>query len=152
MLVKTIKVKKLGVVIAACIAAALFIFLVVYGVAHAYSDDCVTLETEEQRQSFIKEMGWETDPSYAETSAAKIPVEFGDVYEQYNEIQKQQGFNLEKYKGKEIEIYSYKITNYPSGRENVFINLMVFDGRLIGGDVSCNELDGFMQGLKKSES
>ena len=56
MLVKTIKVKKLGVVIAVCIAAALFIFLVVYGVAHAYSDDCVTLETDEQRQSFIKEM------------------------------------------------------------------------------------------------
>lgn len=44
MIVKTIKVKKLGIVIAALAAAALFIFLVVYGVAHAYSDECVSLE------------------------------------------------------------------------------------------------------------
>ncbi len=149
MIVKTIKVKKVGVVIAACIAASLFIFLVVYGVAHAYSEECITVETEDQRQSFIKEMGWEVDSSFSETSDAKIPVEFGDVYEQYNEIQKQQGFDLEKYKGKEIKIYTYKVTNYPSERDNIYMNLMVFEGRLIGGDVSCNELDGFMQGLKK---
>ena len=149
MIVKTIKVKKVGVVIAACIAASLFIFLVVYGVAHAYSEECITVETEDQRQSFIKEMGWEVDSSFNETSDAKIPVEFGDVYEQYNEIQKQQGFDLEKYKGKEIKIYTYKVTNYPSERDNIYMNLMVFEGRLIGGDVSCNELDGFMQGLKK---
>lgn len=151
MIVKTIKVKKLGVVIAALAAAALFIFLVVYGVAHAYSDECVSLDTEVLRQDFIKDLGWETDGEYTSSKVVKIPVEFGDVYEEYNEIQKEQGFNLEKYKGKDVEIYTYEVKNYPGGKENVFINLITFEGKLIGGDVSCNELDGFMQGLKKAE-
>lgn len=152
MIVKTVKVKKLGIIAAVSIAAALFIFLVLYGVVHAYSDDVVKLDTEVLRQDFIKDLGWSVDSEYDESSVIKIPTEFGDVYEQYNELQKQQGFNLEKYKGKTAEIYSYKIKNYPGDRQNVYINLLVFEGKLIGGDVSCNELDGFMQGIKAHKS
>ncbi|MCD7726974.1 MAG: DUF4830 domain-containing protein [Ruminococcus sp.] len=151
MIIKTIKVKKLGIIIAACVVSALFIFLVVYGVAKAYSDDCITLDTEELRQEFIKDLGWETDSEYTSSKVVKIPVEFDDVYEDYNEIQEQQGFNLEKYKGKEVEIYTYLVKNYPNDKENVYLSLIIFEGRLIGGDVSCNELDGFMQGLKKAD-
>ncbi|MCD7772468.1 MAG: DUF4830 domain-containing protein, partial [Ruminococcus sp.] len=125
--------------------------LVVYGVAKAYSDDCITLDTEELRQEFIKDLGWETDSEYTSSKVVKIPVEFDDVYEDYNEIQEQQGFNLKKYKGKEVEIYTYLVKNYPNDKENVYLSLIIFEGRLIGGDVSCNELDGFMQGLKKAD-
>lgn len=148
MIIKTVKVKKLWLAAAIFLAAAVFIFLVVYGVVHAYTNDEVLLDTESRRQEFIASLGWEVGETYDESSVITIPAEFDDVYSQYNELQKQQGFNLERYKGEQAEIYSYAVSNY-SDRENVCINLITFNGKLIGGDVSCNELDGFMQGLKK---
>ncbi|MCC8016625.1 MAG: DUF4830 domain-containing protein, partial [Clostridiales bacterium] len=44
-------------------------------------------------------MGWEFKTDYTEKSIT-IPQEFNDAYNDYNEIQKNQGFDLEKYKGK----------------------------------------------------
>ena len=37
--------------------------------------------------------------------------------------------------------------NYPGKPENIIANLIIFEGKLIGGDRTCTELDGFMQGL-----
>ena len=150
MIVKTFKVKKRGLIVCGGILIALLAILIVFGVVHKVSAKNYSMKTESDRQSFMREMGWKVSEEYTSCKVVSIPEDFNDTYESYNELQKDQGFNLKKYKGEMVEIYTYEVYNYPGKSENVVINLMVFEGKLIGGDVSCNEIDGFMQGLKNS--
>ncbi len=111
----------------------------------------VTLETNEQREEYLKSFGWEFNTNFTEKEV-KIPAEFNETYKKYNEIQKSQGFDLSKYKGETVTVYTYNLTNY-TGYENrdcIFANLLVYDNTLIGADVcSTSVSDGFMQALKK---
>ncbi len=78
-----------------------------------------------------------------------IPQKFDEVYEQYNEMQKQQGFNLEKQRGKRAKRYSYIILNYPDYADEVRINILISGTKVVGGDVCSTRLDGFMHGFYK---
>ena len=113
----------------------------------------VTLETNDQREEYLTSLGWEFKTNCDEKQV-QIPSEFNDVYTRYNEIQKSQGFDLEPYKGQEVTVYTYNITNY-AGYENrdcIYANLIVCNDMLIGGDVcSTSVSDGFMQALKKQQ-
>ena len=113
----------------------------------------VTLETNDQREEYLTSLGWEFKTNCDEKQV-QIPSEFNDVYTRYNEIQKSQGFDLEHYKGQEVTVYTYNITNY-AGYENrdcIYANLIVCNNMLIGGDVcSTSVADGFMQALKKQQ-
>lgn len=150
MFVKSFKVKKTSFAIL-IISAIILVFAVVLAVIVGSKSKVVyNLKTEAQRQNFFKEMGWEVSTEYDECKVVIIPEKFNDVYKNYNELQKQQGFDLEKFKGKTVEIYTYTVKNYPDHENHIVANLMVYEGELIGGDVSCVEIDGFMQGLKKS--
>ena len=154
MFIKTIKVKKPNVLCAAAAVIVICIIAVFILIACKFSKKTVyEMNSETQRQEFISEMGWETSDEYEECKLVTIPEEFNDVYNNYNELQKKQGFDLSKFKGKSVEIYVYKVKNYPGmeDKDGVNCNLIVCDGQLIGGDVCSTELDGFMQGLKKAQ-
>lgn len=152
MFIKTIKVKKPNVlfisfaVIVLCIVAVLILIGCKFAKKQVYE-----MNSETQRQEFLAEMGWEVPDEYDECKVITIPEKFNEVYSNYNKLQKEQGFDLEKFKGKTAEVYTYKVKNYPNGKdkENVVCDLIVYEGQLIGGDVCSTELDGFMQGLKK---
>ena len=128
MFIKTIKVKKPTFAVIGAVLAALALLAVII----------VTVE-----------MGWEVSDEYDECKAVTIPKEFNEVYEKYNKLQKQQGFDLEDYKGKTAEVYTYAVKNYGNKKQEVRANLIVCEGQLVGGDVCSAELDGFMQGLRK---
>lgn len=150
MFVKSFKIKKSGFAVVAAAAVIIIVAVILAVAAGADSRVVYTLKNENQRQSFLKEMGWEVSEEYTECKVVIIPDDFNDVYENYNELQKKQGFDLEKFKGKTVEIYTYEVKNYPDHKENIVANLMIYEGELIGGDVCCIEIDGFMQGLKKN--
>lgn len=155
MFVKTVKIKKPAAALVGIVAIILCIIVVIAVVLGKIGKPVVyDMKTESQRQNFMKTMGWEVSKDYIECKVITIPDEFNDVYEQYNQLQKDQGFNLEKYKGKTVEIYSYQVYNYKGHEDNncIICNLMVSDGVLIGGDVCCTELKGFIQGLKNPEA
>lgn len=105
-------------------------------------------KTEEDRQNFISALGWQTEPQPAEVLEIVIPKKFDEVYLRYNEVQKQQGTDLTKWRGKRCVRYSYNVLNYPSEEEHVRLNLLVCGGKIIGGDVSSLGLDGFIKGLR----
>ncbi|MBQ6675736.1 MAG: DUF4830 domain-containing protein [Ruminococcus sp.] len=152
MFIKTFKVKKKAGT-AVLIGAFLVLIAAVVLIAHARAGraDIYTLKTESDRQAFISQMGWEVGKEYDECKVVLIPEKWNDVYKKYNDLQKEQGFDLTDYKGKTVEIYTYSVHNYKGyeDSEDVFINLYICDGVLIGGDVCCTRLDGFMQGLKR---
>lgn len=103
--------------------------------------------TEEERLSFLSQFGWEVDEEPAEVKEVVIPTEFDDVYNQYNVIQKEQNLDLEKFKGARVKCWSYNVRNYPGYETKggvIRATLLVFDGVVIGGDISSTELSGFM--------
>lgn len=105
-----------------------------------------TVQTAEQRTNFLRAFGWDINTNPVEVREIIIPLEFSDVYIKYNGLQKQQGFDLEQYKGKKVKLWTYEIINYPE-KEGVYANMLVHEGTVIGGDICSNELDGFMHGF-----
>ena len=104
-------------------------------------------KTEQQRQQFIADLGWQVGLQPTETVEVVIPKKFDEIYMKYNELQKLQGMDLSKKRGKRCTKYSYEVLNHPDGAENVRLNLLVCGGKIVGGDVCSLEMDGFMHSL-----
>ena len=94
----------------------------------------------DQRVSFFSQFGWEVDEEPAEVKEIYIPDDFDAEYEEYNELQKKQEFDLEDYKSQTAKKWTYNVKNYP-GYENtegcVEGNIIVYNGNVIAGDISC---------------
>ena len=84
---------------------------------------------------FLKGYGYECGSGPAEVFDYTVPTEFDSVMTIYNDLQKSQGFDLEKYKGKTVKRFSFKIENYPDVAEDVFADILFSDGEIIGGDI-----------------
>ncbi len=107
----------------------------------------LTAATNEERVSFFSQFGWKVNTEPVEIKDVVIPTEFNDVYINYNNIQKEQGLDLTPYAGKTCRQWIYAVTNYPQIPE-VRATILVFDNKVIGGDLSTAALDGFMTGFK----
>lgn len=110
----------------------------------------LTVASEEDLLKFISFHGWEVDTQPAEVRDVIIPETFDEVYSNYNQIQIQQGFNLEKYAGQRVKRWTYIVRNYPETSpedDYIRINILVSDNNVIGGDVCSVKLDGFMHGF-----
>lgn len=103
--------------------------------------------TNEDRIEFLSQFGWKVDSEPIEISTVTIPEKFNDVYNSYNEIQLEQGLDLHNYEGKECRRVTYRITNYPESEQQVNANLLIYNGYVVGGDISSINLDGFMHGF-----
>lgn len=107
-----------------------------------------TVKNEKSRVAYLLQYGWEVDSPAVSESRVLIPRVFSDVFENYNRLQKQQGFDLSGYCGLEVELYTYTVLNYG---ENVVAQLYVLGGSVIGADVHSTQLDGFMMGVRTSD-
>jgi len=106
------------------------------------------LTTTEKRVEFLASLGWEVDASSETAKEIVLPETLGGVLAEYNELQKQQGYDLSQYCGEVCESYTYVLTSYPSGETGVIAQLFIYKGRVIGGDIHSAALGGFMHGLK----
>ena len=102
------------------------------------------LTTTEARVEYLASLGWEVDPASETAKEIVLPDEMGGVLAEYNELQKQQGFDLSQYCGEVCESYTYVLT---SGETGVIAQLFIYKGRVIGGDIHSASLGGFMHGL-----
>lgn len=103
-------------------------------------------DTEQTRRTYLASCGWQVGET-VETDTVRIPETFTPVYENYNALQRKQGFDLSLFAGKTVTQYRYTVTNHPAGSP-VYAHLLVLDGVLIGGDVMSPAVDGFMDPLK----
>lgn len=108
-------------------------------------------ETAEDRTAFAKSLGYCISGQNEAKKEIVIPSVFSDVYENYNALQKSAGFDLSAYKGEQATVYTYPVTNHPGG-DSVIMNIIVYKGRIIGGDICSAEFDGFMTGLAAKEN
>lgn len=146
MFVKTVKVKNLGYIAIGIVILAL---IVAGCVLLGKGNKAVSykMENEAERVAFLTGLGWDISQQYTDCKVVVIPEAFDEVYTEYNKLQKKQGFDLSGCKGKTAEIYTYEVKNYPNYPTGIVANLIIIDGVLVGGDVCCTNLDGFIQGL-----
>lgn len=104
------------------------------------------------RCSFLAQYGWEVTTVPEEVCEICIPGTFDQVYETYNDLQLSQGFDLTPYRGKTVKRYTYIVNNYPQPVKNVRANLLLYDGKIIGGDICTLALDGFMHGFSMDDA
>lgn len=132
------------------IPAALFITLLTVLVMCRRSAICG--ETYSDRADYAKTLGYSISADSETVQNIIIPAVFGSVYENYNALQKQCGFDLSLYKGEDAVQYTYIITDYTDDRgntlDNIRMNLIIVSGRIVGGDICSAALDGFMTGLQ----
>ena len=100
---------------------------------------------------FIANLGYETADDTLVCKEVTIPGEFDETYTKYNDLQKSCGFDLSKYRGKTVMLYTVDVTNHPES-ENVIAEVMVYKKKAIGGSIYTKNLDGFMYGLEKMKA
>ncbi len=77
----------------------------------------------------------------------KVPATFNDVYNNYNKIQKEQGFDLENYKGKTLKRYTYPMINIED-EGSLFVEVLTFDGIIVAADIYSTNIGGSIRTLK----
>lgn len=102
--------------------------------------------TVQEQISFLSELGYKVKefPVYADE--VNVPKAFDSAYTKYNELQKAQGLNLEKYTGKTVMRYTYELQDT---KEQAYLTLLIYKNRIIGGDVTVMGENGSVYGLEK---
>ena len=99
--------------------------------------------------NFLSQFGWTVDGGNPESASVTIPAEFDKVFAAYNEIQREQGLDLSKYKKKELTRYTFEVTNYEGYEGRVLANVLVYRGKVVGGDICSADVSGFVHGFEK---
>ena len=128
--------KSLGIILAAVIISLLLTMQI-------FSQKASEIDgsTNEIRVNYLKSLKLYVDDTQVEAKDIVIPQNFGEVYANYNELQKKSGFDLSKYKGRQATVYTYPLD------QNRNVHLIVSDGRIIGGDIADININGEMKPL-----
>ena len=106
------------------------------------------VKTADDAAKFLGQFGWVVDAGSVETREVTIPAQFDKVFAGYNELQKSQGLDLSKYKKKTVTRHTFTVTDYPDYDGTVYANVLVYRGRVIGGDICSADVNGFIHGFE----
>lgn len=154
-------IKMVGVI---CVALTVLITLIAFVPTYAnptppaadadanvqYSYDKV--KTPSDAANFLAQFGWEVEGTPTEEKTVTIPSEFDKIFAAYNELQKSQGLNLSKYRGKDVTRYTFAIKNYEGYEGTVYANVLVYRNRVVGGDICSADVSGFVHGFEKKQA
>lgn len=141
--------------LAAGALTALIIFVPAYE-GDPYSDTAAKIsyadiETNEDRIAFLSQFGYKVSSEPIESVELTLPDDFDRVFSGYNELQKAQGLDLGKYKGKTVTRYTYEVIGYPGHEEEkIYANLIIRKDRVIAGDICSADPSGFIHGFERS--
>ena len=110
----------------------------------------ISAKTDGERRAYLKKYGFELAKECTQKEIT-IPEKWNDVYNDYNQIQKNQGFDLTDYKGGRATRETYGGRDDKGEGEYIVADMLVSGGVLIGGDI-CNPSakDGFLIGFKQN--
>ena len=129
-----------------CVFAVLAFTLTLGGRAVAASAEVKHVKTNDDRLAYLNGLGWQVSPQPIATEELLIPEQFDDSYQGYLQLQADQGFDLNQYRGKRVKRYTYQLTNYPTQAEPVQIALLVYKNRVVGGQIQSSS-GSFLHGL-----
>lgn len=109
------------------------------------------IKSNDDRIDFLKGYGIEVQSDPTEITEVTVPGEFDGIYSKYNEMQKAEGLNLEKYHNKQVKRYTYVVTNY-NYDGTVYANILVYKNNVIGGDICSADINGFVRGFTEGNN
>ncbi len=138
------------------VSLAVLITLITLVPTHAVEDSNLTasysyekVRSEDDAEKFLAQFGWIVDATPIDVTQVTMPDEFDKIFSAYNEIQKRQGLDLLKYKRKKLTRYTFEVTNYSGYEGRVLANVLVYRGKVVGGDICSADVDGFVHGFEK---
>ena len=109
----------------------------------SYSD----VKNAEDAARFLRQFGWDVSSEGVKVSEVTIPSEFGSIFVRYNEIQKRQGLDLEKYRLKTLTRYTFEVKNFEGASGKVFADVLTYRNTVVAGDISQSGANGFVYGF-----
>ena len=106
------------------------------------------VKTSDDLSVFLASLGWECDITAVTEQTTILPEQFDETFIAYNAIQLKQNCDLSQYAGKEVTVYTVPIINYTDSTDTVLTTVIVYRGKVIGGDIHAAAMDGFMLPLK----
>ena len=152
MFIVTAKFSKKKALIIVLILALLLTAIILFAGRRDQTEQNILIERPEDVVTFLESLGWQVDPTPLEMQEVVIPREFNEVFEQYNDMQIEHGFDLRDFKGMAAVRHTYQITNYPGQTEGVVADVLVSEGRVICGNIQSFTVDGFIHGLSENQT
>ncbi|MDR0404763.1 MAG: DUF4830 domain-containing protein [Oscillospiraceae bacterium] len=112
----------------------------------------ICVKTDDDRAKFFSQFNWEVDPHPIIKDTVRIPERFNETYDSYSKIQREQGLNIEKCKGKICERFVYTVKNYESKFGEVRATILVRKNKVVAGDISSFSQGGFSHGFFKPDA
>lgn len=136
----------LGVNVAAQMAGDVTALSAVTGSAAEQTEVSTKVTNNEERVNYLAACGWTVDPDSCTVQDVIVPSDFDETYQNYAQMQAQQGFDLEKYRGKQVKLATYTVENTQDGVE-LEANLLIYRNRVIAGDITALSDGGTAYGL-----
>lgn len=108
------------------------------------------IKTDADRRAFLAQFGYTVEEEAVESVEVQIPREFDKVFAAYNALQKKEGLDLGRYKGKTVMRYTYKVVGYEGYDDTVYASVLVYKNKVIAADVCSADPRGFAHGLTKA--
>ena len=158
MFIRTVRAWKIKLFVLLALSIALVVALVICIPIHpvtavSASDGSkvyTSAKSNDDRVEFLSRFGWEVNEEPNETVNVVVPEEFDDIFEGYNALQIKQGLDLSRYRKKTVTRYTYTVTNYPDYDGEVYVNILVYRNKVIGGDVCSADVNGFVHGFERN--
>lgn len=92
--------------------------------------------SDEACAAYIKTLGYSAELPAVSVRHIRLPDTFDKALTAYNALQTEVGFDLTDYAGMRVQYRTYDLAETPTGVPSQ-IHLYVYDGRIIGGDISA---------------
>ena len=147
--VKATRRQILAIVVCVILLVVMLVLAFRPGRAAAITSVAVKAADNDQRVAYLLGLGYEVEPA-GEVREVLIPDVFDEPFTAYNALQQQAGMDLSPYHGKRMKLWTYTVKNYPDTAP-VYAHLYVYKDRIVGGDVSSANKDGFQCPLTRYE-
>lgn len=84
-------------------------------------------------EQYLKNLKY--DIQYLNENEITIPQNFNQILKEYNKLQKEQGFDLSKYRGKKCIKKRFVISSPKNKSQKYIADMIVCEEKLIGGDI-----------------
>ena len=97
---------------------------------------------------FLASYGWTAAPASCETAEVAVPETFGRVWEGYNDLQREQGFDLSPCRGRLLTRFTFTVTDPPPDAVGPVLANVFFDGEtVVAADICAVGSSGFIRGV-----
>lgn len=143
--------KRLFIISAAVLLSLSLIFAYVFSEKTMYTEHNgkqFSLRADQPRDhhKFAEQLGLNISEYPIMIQKIRIPETFDPIYNDYNKMQKDFGLDLLPYSGRKCTLYTYSIID-PYNTTDTVLNIIIFRGRIIGGDVSESIYKGKLYGF-----